>query len=725
MVAESLLAQIADNPKLPSPPTLTLRILDHASKPSCTIHEIGKIISLDAGLCSKMLKFVNSSLFGLQRAVTSIDRALNLLGLNHVRSLVLSLSLPSLRFRHATSERMKAYWKSSVTKAIVCRELASRKKWADPDSEMVAGLLCDLGELLLQETFPDRYAKVLTAVSSQSINEQCALESLHVGVNHAEAGAYCLDRWKLAKELTEAIRCHHQPELAPAEAANRAYLLFFASCISQMHVEANQTILLSEIVSLARQRFGLNDNQLMSFLESLNTKIDDFAGLMDVDLGPCEPFGDLFSKATENLTKLAVEASLDNFRVTEEKSQVEQGLKLAKESLQKTEEQLRQAQKMEAIGRLAGGVAHDFNNLLTVIIGNCDLLLDLPSIDEEARGIIDVIRQSGDRAAELTRQLLAFSRKQRLVPEVTNLNVIISNLSRMLRRLIGDDIQFVTRLADDLASVKIDNSQFAQVIMNLVVNARDAMPGGGCLTIETFNLELDEEIAAANPNLHVGRYAIVAVRDTGCGMDENLLRQIFEPFFTTKDNGKGTGLGLATVHGIVQQSGGYITVTSSIGVGTVFRIYLPVDDDSPPSPNKHDLAASAKHDIGPESLLGTETILLAEDKADVCEFARRSLEQYGYKVLTARNGAEAIDIEMRFPDPIHLLFTDIAMPIVDGIELARQILNRRSKIKVLYASGFSDNSATERGDAAKVTPFLQKPYSPKQLASKIREVLAR
>ncbi len=294
----------------------------------------------------------------------------------------------------------------------------------------------------------------------------------------------------------------------------------------------------------------------------------------------------------------------------------------------------------------------------------------------------------------------------------------------MLRRLIGDDIQFVTRLADDLASVKIDNSQFAQVIMNLVVNARDAMPGGGCLTIETFNLELDAEIAAANPNLQVGRYAIVAVRDTGCGMDENLLRQIFEPFFTTKDNGKGTGLGLATVHGIVQQSGGYITVTSSIGVGTVFRIYLPVDDDSPPSPNKHDLAASAKHDIGPDSLLGTETILLAEDKADVCEYARRSLEQYGYKVLTARNGAEAIDIEMRFPDPIHLLFTDIAMPIVDGIELARQILNRRSKIKVLYASGFSDNSAIEPGDAVRVTPFLQKPYSPKQLASKIRVCLA-
>jgi signal transduction histidine kinase len=714
MVSENVLARIADNPKLPTPPTLTMQILDQASRPTCTIHEMAKIISHDPGLCGKMLKLVNSTMFGLARPVTSVDRAMNLLGLKHVRSLVLSLSLSSMRFRSASAERMKTYWKSSVTTAIVCRELALSRGKGEADSEMVAGLLCDIGELLLQESYPDKYAVVLDSPPEMLRKNQCALEAEAVGVDHAEVGAYCLSRWKMPEDLTLAIRWHHKPEAAPAPAMNRAYLLYFASCIAHMYRAADRSDLLAEIVSLARQRFGMNDKSLVAFLDGLKHKIDDFAALIDVEMEPSESFADLFAKATENLTKFAVEASLDNFRVLEEKSQIEQRLNIAKESLQKTEEQLRQAQKMEAIGRLAGGVAHDFNNLLTIILGNCDLVLDLPCLDEEARSMIDLIRQTGERASELTRQLLAFSRKQRLVPEIIHLNAIVGNLSRMLRRLLGDDVELVTRLADDLGLVKIDPGQIGQVLMNLAVNARDAMPDGGTLTLETFNLELGEDLAAQNADIHIGPHVVIAVTDTGCGMDETTMSQIFEPFFTTKEKGKGTGLGLATVHGIVRQSGGHITVSSVVNQGTVFHIYLPavLSDDS----------VVRKIDSAVLPLNGSETILLAEDKDDVRDLTRKALEMYGYKVLEARDGAEALEVEQRSPDSIHLLLADMVMPVMNGCALARKIVERRPDIRILFVSGHADHGLHQDETSASM-PFLQKPFTPKSLAAKVREVL--
>ncbi len=713
---ESILAQIADNPKLPTPPTLTLRILDQASRPDCTIHQLGTLISYDPGLCGKMLKLVNSTLFGLQRPVTSVERALNLLGLNHVRSLVLSLTLPSLRFRHASAERMKAFWKASVTMAIVCREVASRKKWPDADSEMVAGLLCDLGELLLQETFPERYALVAKVAPEILVNNQCTVEIEQLGVDHAEAAAHFLKRWNLADELTDAIRFHHRPEAASAGTAPRAYLLYFASRIAQMHWKLDRSILIGEIVALAHERFGLDHEQLLTFLESLNQRIDEFAALIEVDLGSCDSFSELFVKATENLTKFAIAASLDNVRVLEEKAQMEQGLQLARDALHKSEEQLRQAQKMEAIGRLAGGVAHDFNNLLTVMLGNCDLLLELPSVDDEARGLIDLIRQTGERAAELTRQLLAFSRKQRLVLEVTHLNSIVANITRMLRRLLGDDVQLVTRLADDLDLVRIDPSQFSQVLMNLAVNARDAMPKGGCLTIETFNLVVGTEVIGTNSAIQPGRYVVMAVRDNGCGMDETTLQQIFEPFFTTKDGGKGTGLGLATVHGIIRQSGGHISVASEVAKGTLFHIYLPVAQGQADPPTKPNLPV--------QSLGGSETILLTEDMDDVRNYLRRSLEMYGYHVFEARNGVEALATSKRFGGTIHLLVTDMNMPKMSGRDLAEQMMELRPEIKVLFVSGHSEIGNPAPGEAFATTPFLQKPFTPSLLASKIRVVLA-
>jgi len=715
MDAENVLARIVDNPRLPTPPALTLRILEYANRPNCSIAEIGKMLGHDPALCGKMLKLVNSSLFGLHRAVTSIDRALNLLGLNHVRSLVLSLSLPSLRFQSANNAQMMEYWKSSVTIAIVCRELAIRKKWADPDSEMVAGLLCDLGIMLLQDTFPEQAARIAAEPAEVLVNKRCAMEREQIGVDHAEAGAYFLARWNLSVDLTESIRFHHQPSSAPPAYAERAALLYFASRIAQLHQTVDQAVDLGEIVTLAREQYGLDDAGLLAFLESLNTKIDEFATLIDVDFGAHESFTDLFAKATENLTKLAVAASLDNFRIHEEKSQVERNLEQATKSLQMTEERLRHAQKMEAIGRLAGGISHDFNNLLTVIVGNCELLLEAFSLDDEVRTLIDTIKNAGSRAADLTKQLLAFSRKQRLVAEVIQLNAVISNVSRILSRLLGDDIQLVTRLSNDLERIKFDPGQIEQVILNLSVNARDAMPKGGCLTIETFNLQLETDVTEINPDIVPGNYVVLAVRDTGCGMDESTLRQVFEPFFTTKEIGKGTGLGLATVHGIVRQSGGHITVSSVVGEGTVFHIYLPAANEPLSAPKTPPLESGF--------LGGTETILLVEDEESVRDFTQRTLAIHGYQMLVARNGIEALEIEARYPEVIHLLITDRVMPWMNGSEVARRLTQNRPGIRVIFTSGFTDERGDQRNEEIGAAAFLQKPFTSKKLATLIREVL--
>lgn len=715
MDANRALALIADNPRLPTPPMLTMRVLERASMPNCTLSEIGKIISLDAALCGKMLRLVNSSLFAMNRSVTSIERALGLLGLNHVRSLVLGLTLPSMRFRAASSEQLKAYWKDSVTTAIVCRELALAQKWSEPDSEMVAGLLCDMGILLLQETFPEPYANVLKHPPETLADNRCEIEEKEIGVDHARAGAHCMRRWKLPENLAAAVEFHHRPEQAPPAAAARARLLHFALQITRINRAADQPALLGRIAALAKRDYQMDDARLFAFLEPLQEKIDGFASLIDLDLGPAESFANVFTKATEHLTKLAVEASLDNFRVTEEKNQAEQGLKQAKQALQRTEEQLRQAQKMEAIGRLAGGVAHDFNNLLTVIIGNCDVLLDMPELNAEARALVETVMETGNRAADLTRQLLAFSRKQVLVPEIVRLNTIIANMSKMLRRLLGADVALVERLAPDLELVKADVSQIEQVILNLAVNARDAMPTGGTLTVEAFNMQIDEEVAARNAEIRPGRYAVLAVRDTGCGMDENVRRQIFEPFFTTKENGKGTGLGLATVHGIVSQSGGHITVSSEPGRGTVFHIYLPAATEAP----KAKTPVNAANPIA----RGFETILLAEDKDDVREFTRKALQSGGYQVLEARNGEDALQVHQRVAGDIHLLITDTVMARMNGPELARQLKGKRAGLKVLFMSGHLDDLKGNDGAEIAATPFLQKPFTSKTLLAKVREVL--
>jgi two-component system, cell cycle sensor histidine kinase and response regulator CckA len=381
------------------------------------------------------------------------------------------------------------------------------------------------------------------------------------------------------------------------------------------------------------------------------------------------------------------------------------------------EERSRQTQKMEAVGQLAGGVAHDFNNLLTVILGYCRYLEDDPALSPDNRERAKEIHKAGERAADLTRQLLAFGRQQLLRPTVLNLNHVVADTGKMLKRLISEDVSIVTALTANPWMVHVDQGQIAQVIVNLAVNSRDAMPDGGKLTIETGNVELGESDIDKFLDVKPGRYVQLTVGDTGCGMDQATMARIFEPFFTTKEPGKGTGLGLATVFGIVKQSGGHITVQSEPGRGATFQIYLPAADGAPtnvPDPSRTNGAAG-----------GSETVLVVEDADMVRKLACDLLRQQGYVVLEARNGREALQLCDRYGSAVHLLLTDVIMPEMGGCQLAEHVRKRRPSLKVLYMSGYTDDAVLHNGELEADAGFIQKPFSPEALSQKVRDILDR
>ena len=380
----------------------------------------------------------------------------------------------------------------------------------------------------------------------------------------------------------------------------------------------------------------------------------------------------------------------------------------------KLEDQLRQSQKMEAIGQLAGGIAHDFNNLLTTVLGYSDMALSQLSPHDPIREDIAEIRRAGERASDLTRQLLAFSRKQVFEPRVLDLNALLADSSRMLARLIGEHIRFVTKLDPGLGNVRADPGQLEQVIVNLAVNARDAMADGGTLTVRTENADVDAASSRRHFGIAPGRYVAMVVSDTGVGIDAETQKRIFEPFFTTKETPRGTGLGLATVYGIVSQSGGHIFVDSAPGRGATFAVYLPrVEEPAAPSGTA---PAGALH-------RGSETILLVEDEDAVRGLTRRCLEATGYTVLQASSAEEALEIASRFDGRLDLLLTDVIMPGVSGPELSARLLERRPGTRVLYVSGYTDAAMASHVALDAGASFLPKPFTPETLARKVREIL--
>ncbi|HEX6558682.1 MAG TPA: PAS domain S-box protein [Longimicrobiales bacterium] len=378
------------------------------------------------------------------------------------------------------------------------------------------------------------------------------------------------------------------------------------------------------------------------------------------------------------------------------------------------EEQLRQAQKIEAVGRLAGGIAHDFNNLLTAIRGHVELLLAEVAHDTPIYSDVEEIRKAAERAAALTHQLLAFSRRQILQPSIIEVDQIVRDMETLFRRLIGEDIRLATHLRSG-ARIRADRGQIEQVLMNLAVNARDAMPNGGSLTIETRLFTIDEEFMRAHEGSRPGPNVQLLVKDTGFGMDPDTLSHVFEPFFTTKELGKGTGLGLATVYGIIKQSGGYITVESGPETGTSFSILLPVVNESASAPR----APTAQTGVSANG----ETVLVAEDEDAVRALASRILRKRGYHVLEARHGAEALEIAERHDGEIHLLLTDVVMPALGGRELGERLRRLRPRVKVLFMSGYTDDALLQRGMLQGSSSFLEKPFTPDGLARKVREVL--
>ena len=381
------------------------------------------------------------------------------------------------------------------------------------------------------------------------------------------------------------------------------------------------------------------------------------------------------------------------------------------------EEKFRQAQKMEAVGRLSGGVAHDFNNLLGVIIGYAEFLQESLKPENSLRSSVDEILKAGKRAASLTRQLLAFSRQQVLDPKVLDLNVVVSDMNKMLRRLIGEDVELLTTLGADLGHIKADQGQLEQVLLNLVVNARDAMPQGGKLLIDVQNMVMDEAFVRRYPYpVQPGPYVCLTVTDSGIGMDTDTKARAFEPFFTTKEKGKGTGLGLSTVYGVVKQSGGYIDIDSSPGAGTTFKIYLP---------RVHETIEAEKTPGGVTSSTGNETILLAEDESSLRTLTRNTLELCGYKVLEAKDGLEALEVSDGYAGPIDLLLTDMVMPGMGGRALAQELTRRRPEIRLAYMSGYTGQTVGSQAPVDPGSVFLLKPFTRELLTRKIREALDR
>ncbi len=556
-------------------------------------------------------------------------------------------------------------------------------------------------------------------IVSGTIGEEVAVAAMKLGIQDyllkTNLARLCP---AIEREIRErAARGRARDQLRRSE--DRYRLLFEGSPLA-MWVYDLETLRIVAVNERAIQQYGYKEEEFCSLLVTEILGEDDESRKFYVAGGTPDVAETTWRHRRKDGSTIFVETSTHDMELDGREARLVaandvSARKRAEDALRRTEEQLRQAQKMEAVGRLAAGVAHDFNNLLSVVLGCTNLILDDLKPGDPIQAELEEVRKAGERGGALTRQLLAFSRKQMLRPSVLDLNQIVAGIEPMLRRILGEDVELTALASRPLGAVLADPGQVEQILMNLVVNARDAMPEGGSVTIETANHDLDAAYAADHLDVTQGRYVMFAVSDTGQGMDQKVQERIFEPFFTTKESGKGTGLGLSTVFGIVKQSGGHIWVYSEVGKGTTFRIYLPRWEGA-------EQVASAP--VGsPSTLQGSETVLLVEDQEQVRMVTRSILRRYGYNVLEAQNAGEALLICERYEAKIHVLLTDVVMPRMSGRELATRLAPIRSEMKVIFMSGYTENAIVHHGVIDAGVAFLQKPITPGALARKVRETL--
>lgn len=690
--------------KLDSLPTVALKVIELVGGDEGSRKDITRLIQSDAGLASQVIRVANSAWLGYGGRVGSLDRAMALLGTEMVRNIALSVLVSEffLKSEDGVRFRVRDLWYHSLACAVTAEQFARRSGYSKPAEAFVAGLLHDLGKIVMLKWDHHVYSELAAHAQGKRIPMH-RIERAALGIDHAMVGGLLLTDWRFPANLSSAVSEHHDLSGTSNPLTPLGTILACADAFCHIKRFGFSGHSASEIdAERILDELHLNQGELKEVAVEVIGRFEEVAGLFDGDGRLHDLYLNAIARANQELSEmytLLVERTREHEKVERE--------------LRQKEEQLNRSQRLEAVGQLAGGIAHDFNNFLTVIMGFADLLREGIPKDSHLHQHVETIVGVAERAANLTRQLLAFSRRQVLRPKVLLLNSLVTDVQKLLVRLIGEDIKLTTTLDPGLMPVKVDPGGIEQVIVNLAVNGRDAMENGGVLSIETANVVLAEDYTDSVGHIRPGRYVLLQISDTGHGMSPETQERIFEPFFTTKK--KGTGMGLATVYGIVKQSGGYVFVESELGRGTRFKIFFePVNQAL-----DQDFILPALEAF--ES--GSETILIAEDEKEILELVARILGNVGFNVLTASNGEEALRVAAKYPGPIHLLLTDAVMPIVNGRELVERLRPERPNMKVIFMSGYTGTGILHRAVAGQDIAFIAKPFTPADLLRKVQKAL--